>query len=295
MHYRKEREQQWWEQPPTMVKGSDRTNAVEDNTRRSNNSVRRDGDNRGGDNQGKSTMMCIYCEKPVRGGGINRFKYHLAEKGDVEKCKKVPPAVAHQFGQNIEEFMNKKRKTQENYAKSYEHVMRLKENLIEWKSLKHDSNNNNNNNNNNIQEQVNSVYYQPVIDAITNMGAGYKGPNFGRVRGYLLSKLVEDMKKIIEWYHEIWKQTGCTIMADGWTDRCRHTLINFLVYCPKGTIFLKSVDASHASKTTDLLFELFKDVVNFVGPENVVHIVTDNAANYVAAGRLLEAEFPKLY
>ncbi|KAL4328069.1 hypothetical protein AHAS_Ahas13G0163200 [Arachis hypogaea] len=125
-----------------------------------------------------------------------------------------------------------------------EHVMRLKENLIEWKSLKHDSNNNNNNNNN-IQGQVNSVYYQPMIDAIDNMGAGYKDPNFRRVHGYLLSA--------------------------------------------------KSIDASHASKTADLLFKLFKDVVNFVGPENVVHIMTDNAANYVVAGRLLEAEFPKLY
>nr|XP_025670108.1 uncharacterized protein LOC112769867 [Arachis hypogaea] len=232
-----------------------------------------------------------------------------------------------------------------------EHVMMLKENLIEWKSLKHGSNNSN------IQGQgchhlqlgkgkkttgietffpssttlgaqptikrvlqskeivekcdiaiakwmvdacvpfnaVNSAYYQPMIDAIANMGVGYKGPNFGRVRGYLLSKLVDYVKKIIEQYHEIWKRTGCTIMANGWTDRCRRTLINFLVYCPKGTIFLKSVDASHASKTAELLFKLFKDVVNFVGPENVVHIVTDNAANYVAAGRLLEAEFPKLY
>ncbi|XLR28179.1 hypothetical protein S83_056079 [Arachis hypogaea] len=69
---------------------------------------------------GKITMMCIYCDKPVRGGGINRFKYHLAGKGgDVEKCKKISPTVAHQFRQNIEEFINKKRKTQENYAKSY--------------------------------------------------------------------------------------------------------------------------------------------------------------------------------
>ncbi|XP_016177910.1 uncharacterized protein LOC107620230 [Arachis ipaensis] len=142
---------------------------------------------------------------------------------------------------------------------------------------------------------VNSAYYQPIIDAITNMGAGYKGPNFSRVRGYFLSKLVENVKKMIERYREIWKQTGCTIIVDGWTDRCRRTLINFLVYCPKETIFLKFVDTSHASKTADLLFKLFRDVVNFVGLENVVHIVTDNAANYVAAGRLLEAEFPKLY
>nr|XP_025652327.1 uncharacterized protein LOC112748323 [Arachis hypogaea] len=142
---------------------------------------------------------------------------------------------------------------------------------------------------------VNSAYYQPMIDAIASMGAGYKGPSYPRVCGYLLSKLVEDVRKMIDGYREIWKQTGCTIMADGWTDRCRRTLINFLVYCPKGTVFLKSVDASNISKTAENLFKLFRDVVLFVGPENVVHIVTDNAANYVAAERLLEAEFPKLY
>ncbi|KAL4374132.1 hypothetical protein AHAS_Ahas05G0151200 [Arachis hypogaea] len=134
-----------------------------------------------------------------------------------------------------------------------------------------------------------------MIDAIASMGAGYKGPSYPRVRGYLLSKLVEDVRKMIDGYREIWKQTGCTIMADGWTDCCRRTLINFLVYCPKGTVFLKSVDASNISKTAENLFKLFRDVVLFVGPENVVYIVTDNAANYVAAGRLLEAEFPKLY
>ncbi|XP_057734119.1 uncharacterized protein LOC130949409 [Arachis stenosperma] len=163
-----------------------------------------------------------------------------------------------------------------------EHVMKLKENLIEWKILKHDDDDNNNNNNNNN----NSSSIQ---------GQGYKSPNFGRVCGYLLSKLLEDVKKMIERYCKIWKQNGCTIMTDGWTNRCRRTLINFLVYCPKGTIFLKSVDASHASKIADLFFKLFKDVVLFVSPENVVHTMTDNDTNYIATGRLLEAKFPKLY
>ncbi|XP_057740061.1 uncharacterized protein LOC130957205 [Arachis stenosperma] len=142
---------------------------------------------------------------------------------------------------------------------------------------------------------VNLAYYQLMINAIASMGAGYKGPNYPRVRGYLLSKIVEDVRKMIDGYHEIWKQTRCTIMADGWTDRCRCTLINFLVYCPKGTLFLKSVDASNVSKTADALFKLFRDVVLFFGPENVVHIVTNNAANYFATRRLLEAEFSKLY
>jgi hypothetical protein len=68
-----------------------------------------------------------------------------------------------------------------------------------------------------------------------------------------------------------------------------------LVYCPKGIVFLKSVDATDTSKTADFLFRLFRDVVNFVGPEHVVHFVTDNSSNMVAAGRKLEDEFPSIY
>jgi hypothetical protein len=115
------------------------------------------------------------------------------------------------------------------------------------------------------------------------------------LRGNLLNKWVDDIKQQIEEYRKIWKNTGCTLMADGWTDRCRRTLINFLVYCPEGTVFIKSVDASQHSKTADMLFKLFKEVVLYVGAENVVQFVTDNAANYVAAGKLLEKEFPTLY
>jgi hypothetical protein len=40
---------------------------------------------------------------------------------------------------------------------------------------------------------------------------------------------------------------------------------------------------------------LSREVVLSIGPENVVHIVTNNIANYVIAGRLLEKEFPKLF
>jgi hypothetical protein len=63
------------------------------------------------------------------------------------------------------------------------------------------------------------------------------------------------------------------------------------VYYPKVIIFLKSVDATANSKTGDFLFKLFRDVVRFVGVENVVHFVTDNASNMVVAGKKLEAEF----
>lgn len=44
------------------------------------------------------------------------------------------------------------------------------------------------------------------------------------------------------------------------------------------------------------MYKLFREIiVLFVGPENVVHIVTNNTTNNVAANKFLEAEFPKLF
>jgi hypothetical protein len=84
---------------------------------------------------------------------------------------------------------------------------------------------------------VNSVYYQHAIDGITVMGPSYKGSNFHVFRGYYLAKAVDEVKIFVESYRETWKKTSCTLMTDGWTDQKRRTLINFLVYCLKGTIF----------------------------------------------------------
>jgi len=55
------------------------------------------------------------------------------------------------------------------------------------------------------------------------------------------------------------------------------------------------VDVSDVSKTVRLLYQLFREVILYVGVENIVHIVTDNVANYVATGRLLMEEFPSIF
>ncbi|KAL4329791.1 hypothetical protein AHAS_Ahas13G0335400 [Arachis hypogaea] len=50
---------------------------------------------------------------------------------------------------------------------------------------------------------VNSSYYQPMIDVIAIMVAGYIGSNYARVLGYLLRKLVEDVRKMIEGHRTV--------------------------------------------------------------------------------------------
>ena len=50
---------------------------------------------------------------------------------------------------------------------------------------------------------------------------------------------------------------------------------------------MKSIDVSDNVKDANNLFLLFDEVIEWVGQLNVVHIVIDNATNYVVAGRLI--------
>jgi hypothetical protein len=84
-------------------------------------------------------------------------------------------------------------------------------------------------------------------------------------------------------------------MSDGWTDGKGRSILNFLVSCPKGTMFIKSVDASAYTKDAQLLCELLDGFIREIGPQYVVQVITDNAANYVVAGRMLMQRYPSLY
>lgn len=67
------------------------------------------------------------------------------------------------------------------------------------------------------------------------------------------------------------------------------------MYWTRGIFFIKLVNGSKASKTYEMLYNFFREIMLYIGKENVVHMVTDNATNYVATGKLLEREFPTLY
>ena len=78
----------------------------------------------------------------------------------------------------------------------------------------------------------------------------------------------------------------CTLMSDGWSDKKNRSLTNFLVNSPSGMIFLKSIDTSNMIKDVKKLFELLDSLVEEIGEENVVQVVTDSTLAYVAAGEL---------
>ncbi|CAL1402077.1 unnamed protein product [Linum trigynum] len=59
--------------------------------------------------------------------------------------------------------------------------------------------------------------------------------------------------------------------------------------------FVKSVDASNIVKDAHNISMLLSDVIDWIGSENVVHVVTDSAANMVAVGRKITSKYGNIY
>ncbi|KAK4273662.1 hypothetical protein QN277_017008 [Acacia crassicarpa] len=142
---------------------------------------------------------------------------------------------------------------------------------------------------------VNSVYFQQMIEAIASGGSGVEQPSYHDLRGWILKNTVEEVKSDIERCKMTWIRTGCSILVDQWNTETGRILLGLLVYCPEGTIFLKSVDASDIINSSDFLFELVKQVVEEVGVTNVLQVITPGEEQYAVAGRQLTDTFPTLY
>ncbi|GFZ08786.1 hypothetical protein Acr_20g0005940 [Actinidia rufa] len=125
--------------------------------------------------------------------------------------------------------------------------------------------------------------FGPMIESIGQYGPGMEPPSYHETRVTYLKKELAHTNDLMKDHRENWVKYGCSIMADGWTDRKGRTLINFLVNCPKGSMFIESIDASSYSKDGQKLFELLDKYVELVGEANVVQIVTDNASANILA------------
>ncbi|KAF6134583.1 hypothetical protein GIB67_022323 [Kingdonia uniflora] len=105
-----------------------------------------------------------------------------------------------------------------------------------------------------------------------NYPSTFKPPSYNDLRVKILKKKKEETSNWVDNFKVHWETYGVTIMTDWWTDgKCR-TLINFLVNCPKGTVFLKSIDGSAHIHDAELIYKMLKDVIEEVGKKNVIQV-----------------------
>ncbi|XP_058209973.1 uncharacterized protein LOC131323277 isoform X1 [Rhododendron vialii] len=143
---------------------------------------------------------------------------------------------------------------------------------------------------------VNSPWLEPMLDVAREVGKGTKLPSSYEVAEVYLPKEYEAIQKWIGSLKTTWEERGVSIMCDGWSGPRRRHLVNFLVYSNRGTVFHKSIDATDVlSRTADYYFGLMDKVVEEIGEQYIVQIITDNEAAMKAAGKKLMEKRPHLY
>lgn len=144
-------------------------------------------------------------------------------------------------------------------------------------------------------DAVNSIYFQPMIDAIASQGSGVVGPSYHDLRSWILKNTVQEVRSDVDQCMGTWGKSGCSVLGDEWTSENGKMFLNFSVYCPEGLMFLRCVDVTNIVESTDALFALFKDVVEEVGVRNVLQIVTNSDEHYVEVGKRIADNFPTIF
>ncbi|KAL7096883.1 hypothetical protein ACP275_10G108600 [Erythranthe tilingii] len=138
-------------------------------------------------------------------------------------------------------------------------------------------------------------YYQSMINNIAEAGTGIMGPSGRQIGSTYLDEEVSEIDGYISTLKAKWPEYGCTIMCDGWSTKNKHPIINFMIYCDRSMIYHTSVDCTDKIKNADFILSLINKVIDEIGEQNVVQVVTDSEASNKAAGKRLMLERPHIF
>lgn len=144
-------------------------------------------------------------------------------------------------------------------------------------------------------QAVNSSYFQRMFDAIASQGLEVSSPSYHDLQGWVLRNSLEELKVETDQYRANWGRTGCSILVEELKTAKGDIFVNIFAYGHEGTMFLKSVDISDVANPSDVVYEWLKEVIEGIGLENVIQVITSYEEKYVIAGKRLASTFSTLY
>ena len=129
---------------------------------------------------------------------------------------------------------------------------------------------------------VNSFYFTPMLDAIFVICLGYKGSTYLQLWFNNLKDAKKEVQLLVNSYCKIWVKIGCIIMGDvGQITNNEHCLLSSRnIVCEICWCF------EYCEWCNYFVYAIWWGI-EWVGSLNVVHVVTDNATNYVVLRRLI--------
>lgn len=254
------------------------------------------------------TVRCCFCEK-VFVGGPARIRQHLSgEKNTIIKpCEKVPESVVEE----IQKLVNVKcdSKLLKRKLEALDKATRLTTSKVSASTGAQQTIPTMFNNKKAVDESVarafyssgipfavaNNYHFKKALADISKFGPGYTPPSEFTLRTSLLQGEVkavgtEIRSKILHDLH----LTGSTLVSDGWSNVRNKPLINYILVCTKGEVFLDSTDTSGQDKSSEFIAtEIIKQIAA-VGPANVIQVVTDSASNCKGSWRFISDSFPHI-
>ncbi|KAG5666047.1 hypothetical protein PVAND_017768, partial [Polypedilum vanderplanki] len=86
-----------------------------------------------------------------------------------------------------------------------------------------------------------------------------------------------------------------SLISDGWTNISGDHIVNYCIKCPQmPTLFYKSINTSGTSQTSEEIARQISTILETLGSEKFVSVVTDNASNMRAAWNLIERSYPHI-
>ncbi|TXG53295.1 hypothetical protein EZV62_022464 [Acer yangbiense] len=143
---------------------------------------------------------------------------------------------------------------------------------------------------------VRNLYYVNAFkSACSNPIPGYLPPSYNPLKTTLLQKEKANIERLLNPIKDSWMVKSVSVCSDGWLDSQRRPLINIMVVCEIGLMFLKAVNCEGEFKDKHFIANLLTDSIREMGQQNVVQVITGNTANCKAPGLLVEAKFPHIF
>ncbi|KAH7571463.1 hypothetical protein JRO89_XS04G0057000 [Xanthoceras sorbifolium] len=237
---------------------------------------------------GNISFQCNFCHQVYR-GSYSRVKCHLLKTkgGGIASCSKVTSATLFELNQVVEEA-----------------VLRLKQSLPRQVPLPSANTMASGSLSKTCSTGASGLsfhfarnphYVRAFTKAYNNTIAGYVPPGYNALRTTLLQKENTNIERILRPIKSSWKDRGVSLCSDGWSDSQRKPLINIMAVCESGPMFLRAVNCEGEYKDKYFIANLLIESLREIGPQNVMQVITYNAAACKAAELLVEAKFQHIF
>ncbi|CAH1432853.1 unnamed protein product [Lactuca virosa] len=111
-----------------------------------------------------------------------------------------------------------------------------------------------------------------MLEVVGQFGTELPPPTRYSLSDLLLKLEDKRTKSLLKRNEEEWKEIGCSIITDAWSDRKRMSIMNLCVNSKMGTMFLSSKESSSEAHTSQHIYDYVESCIQQVVLKHIVKL-----------------------